>query len=271
VEGLGGTRQDRRGILRPDEGAAHFRLTRPLPSEDLRDVVDRHWIVRWDLRGRPPFRQAILPHPCVHIVFEQAGPAVYGIADGQTSHLLEGVGEAVGVKFRPGAFSPFSALPATELTGTVVSFAEALGPGGEDLAHAGEACATAYERIALVEAFLRERRPPPDLGVQTVVAVADAMREGPADLRVSDVAAQHGLSMRSLQRLFRAHVGVSPKWVLQRYRLHEAAERMAAGEETDPATLALDLGYFDQAHFGNDFRRYVGIPPAAYAAMCAAA
>jgi AraC-like DNA-binding protein len=66
-------------------------------------------------------------------------------------------------------------------------------------------------------------------------------------------------------------VGVSPKWVLQRYRLQEAAERMASGEATDPAELALDLGYFDQAHFGNDFRRYVGIPPAAYAAMVAGA
>ena len=271
MEHLGGTRQDRRGILRPDEGAAHFRLTRPLPAEDLRDVVDRHWIVRWDLRGRPPFRQAILPHPCVHIVFEPGRSAVWGIADGQTSHHLQGLGEVVGVKFRPGAFSPYSALPALELTGKVVSFAEALGPGGEELAAAGEACATALERIALVEAFLRERRPPPDRGVQTVVAVAEAMRDGPIDLRVADVATQHGLSMRSLQRLFRAHVGVSPKWVLQRYRMHEAAERMAAGEETDPAALALDLGYFDQAHFGNDFRRYVGVPPAAYAAMCAAA
>jgi AraC-like DNA-binding protein len=263
VERFGGTRQDSRGILQPEEGAAHFRLVRRLPSDDLRDVIDRHWIVRWDLRGRPPFRQAILPHPCVHVVFEPSGPAVYGIADGQTSHLLEGAGEAVGVKFLPGAFSPFSALPAVELTGRVVSFAEALGPDAEALERAGP---SPEERIAAVEAFLRAHRPPPDPAVETVVAAAATMREGPAELRVADVAARHGLSMRTLQRLFLAHVGVSPKWVLQRYRLHEAAERIAAGEARDLATLALDLGYFDQAHFGNDFRRYVGVPPAAYAA-----
>ena len=94
MTGLGGTRQDSRGILQPEEGAAHFTLERRAPSADLADVVDRHWIVRWDLGGRPAFRQSILPHPCVHIVFEPAGPAVYGIADGQTSHLLEGAGEA---------------------------------------------------------------------------------------------------------------------------------------------------------------------------------
>jgi AraC-like DNA-binding protein len=263
VDGLGGTRQDSRGILQPQEGAAHFELTRSAPSPDLADVIDRHWVVRWDLRGRPSFRQAILPHPCVHIVFEPTGPAVYGIADGQTSHLLEGSGEAVGIKFLPGAFSPFSALPAVELTGRVVSLGEALGPGGDELAHA---TGSADELIARVEAFLRERRGEPDPGVQAVVAAAGTMRSGAVDMRVADVAAEHGLSVRTLQRLFRTHVGVSPKWVLQRYRLHEAAERIAAGEATDLAALALDLGYFDQAHFGNDFRRYVGVPPAAYAA-----
>jgi AraC-like DNA-binding protein len=263
MEGLGGTRQDSRGILQPEQGAAQFDLTRTPPSPDLADVIDRHWVVRWDLHGRPPFRQAILPHPCVHIVFEPSGPAVYGIANGQTSHLLQDAGEAVGIKFLPGAFSPFSALPATELTGRVVSFGEALGPDGDALARA---TGTAEERIARVEEFLRERRGEPDAGVQTVVAAAATMRSGAVDLRVADVAAEHGLSVRTLQRLFRAHVGVTPKWVLQRYRLHEAAERIAAGEATDLAALAVDLGYFDQAHFGNDFRRYVGVPPAAYAA-----
>jgi AraC-like DNA-binding protein len=233
----------------------HFALERSAPPGDLRDVVDRIWRVRWDLRGRPPFRQAILPHPCVHVVFEPSGAAVWGIADGQTSHLLEGAGEAVGVKFLPGAFSPFSALPAAELTGRVVPLGEALGPAASGLADADG-----------VLAFLRARRGPPDPAVQLVVAAARTMRTGSAELGVADVAAAHGVSVRTLQRLFRAHVGVTPKWVLQRYRLHEAAERIASGEATDLAALAQDLGYFDQAHFGNDFRRYVGVPPAAYAA-----
>ena len=250
---------------------AHFRLVRRRPSPDLAGVVDRHWNVRWDLRGRESFEQQILPHPCVNLVWEPTGPAVYGVVEGRSVHRLDARGEALGVKFLPGAFSPFSALPAIELTGRVVSFEEALGPDGARLARDGQAAASAAERIALAEAFLRERRGDADPRVETVVAVAEAMRSGPPDQRVADVAAEHGLSVRTLQRLFRDHVGVTPKWVLQRYRLHDAAERIAAGEAPDPAALALELGYFDQAHFGNDFRRYVGVPPAAYAAACAAA
>jgi AraC-like DNA-binding protein len=70
--------------------------------------------------------------------------------------------------------------------------------------------------------------------------------------------------VRSLQQLFSEYLGVSPKWVLRRFRLQEAADRLAGGEELDLAALALSLGYFDQAHFTSDFRKLVGEPPARY-------
>jgi len=82
--------------------------------------------------------------------------------------------------------------------------------------------------------------------------------------RVEQLVERTGMSPRALQRLFREYVGVTPKWVLQRLRLHEAAERMIDGAG-DWASLALDLGYFDQAHFIADFRKLVGTTPAEYA------
>ena len=50
-----------------------------------------------------------------------------------------------------------------------------------------------------------------------------------------------------------------------RYRLHEAVERMTSGEAVDLPRLALDLGYFDQAHFIKDFKAMVGRAPGEYA------
>jgi AraC-like DNA-binding protein len=58
---------------------------------------------------------------------------------------------------------------------------------------------------------------------------------------------------------------------LQRYRIHEAAERMAAGEAQDLTRLALELGYFDLAHFTRHFRRAVGRSPTAFLRAGAAA
>jgi AraC-like DNA-binding protein len=57
---------------------------------------------------------------------------------------------------------------------------------------------------------------------------------------------------------------------MKRYRMHEAAQRIAAGESDGGARLALDLGYFDQAHFIRDFTEQVGRSPGVYARACAA-
>ncbi len=71
--------------------------------------------------------------------------------------------------------------------------------------------------------------------------------------------------MRQLQRRFADHVGVSPKAVIRRYRLYEAAERARLGREVDWAALAVELGYSDQAHLTGDFSATVGMPPDRYA------
>jgi AraC-like DNA-binding protein len=72
--------------------------------------------------------------------------------------------------------------------------------------------------------------------------------------------------VRALQRLFSTQVGVSPKWVILRYRIHEALEQAGTRSDVDWAALAADLGYADQAHLVRDFTTTVGAPPTAYAA-----
>src|ERR1019366_6732580 len=81
-----------------------------------------------------------------------------------------------------------------------------------------------------------------------------------------ELAAAAGMTARGLQRLFADYVGVSPKWVMRRARLHEAAEQADSGELVDWAELAAGLGYADQAHLTRDFTATIGVPPAQYAA-----
>lgn len=77
------------------------------------------------------------------------------------------------------------------------------------------------------------------------------------------------MSPRRLQRLFDAYVGASPKWVIRRYRIQEAAARAARGPVAW-AQLAVDLGYSDQAHFVRDFVANVGVTPTQYTRLCGA-
>jgi AraC-like DNA-binding protein len=260
-----------RGILRPEAVGRVFSLRRTPPAGDLAHLVERHWVVRWDLGDRPPHRQEVVAHPCVNLVFEPHGAGVFGVQRRRDSRVLRGSGWAVGVKFRPGGFSGFLGRPVHEITDRAVSLPEAFGAGGDRLA-AGAASRgdDPPALIALAEAFLRERMPPPDPEVDLVHEVVVDMLTVEPGATVAEIAKRHAVSTRTLQRLFRRHVGVGPKWVLRRYRLQEAAEQLAAGERSDWTRLALDLGYFDHAHFIRDFRAVVGRSPAEYEAQCAA-
>src|SRR5688572_4492278 len=95
------------GILRPEAVGRVFSLERTAPAADLAHLVERHWVVSWDLRGRPPYRQEVVTHPCVNLVFEPNGAAVFGVHRRPDARVLSGRGWAVGTKFRPGGFSPF--------------------------------------------------------------------------------------------------------------------------------------------------------------------
>jgi AraC-like DNA-binding protein len=259
-----GETTSRRGILRPDAARRHYRLTRYPPSADLAHLVERHWVVEWDLRA--PFTQELVTHPVVNLVFERHAALVHGVITGRGAKTLDGRGKAVAVKFRPGGFHPFLPIPAHTLTDTALTLQDAFGsdPHAEVLA-AGED----HAQIAVVERWLRSLDPRPDPAVAEVAAVFRRILADPSLTAVDDLAAATGRSPRTLQRVFREYVGVSPKWVLRRLRLQEAAERMRDGD-SDWAVLALDLGYFDQAHFINDFRRVVGRSPGEYAALNAA-
>lgn len=59
--------------------------------------------------------------------------------------------------------------------------------------------------------------------------------------------------------------GVSPKWILARYRLHEALHRLHQQPAPRLTDLAADTGFADAAHFSRSFRSVLGVSPQQYA------
>ncbi|MEW2383696.1 AraC family transcriptional regulator [Micromonospora sp. NPDC047707] len=135
---------------------------------------------------------------------------------------------------------------------------------GTGPSHAGHCGGTDAERCRTLDALLTGWAPEPDPVNDEVINLVESIRGDRTVVRVDDVARRHGTSVRRLQRLFLAHVGVGPKWVIRRYRLQEAIEQ-AAGGPLDWARLAADLGYSDQSHLVREFSAVTGRTPAAYA------
>jgi len=265
-----------RGVLRRAPAGARLAHSRHLPAAALRDLVEHYWCVRWDLRGEAPFVQETLPHPSVHWVTEHGRSEIRGLSPGRFTVTLAGEGRVFGVKFKPGGFFPFYRSAVAGMADRTLTLAEVFGPPGATLAatlgvldgaEAMSGRGSDEQLMDLIERFLIERLPPPDPLVAEVQRIVEAILRDREITKVDVVADRFGLHKRALQRLFADYVGTSPKWVIQRYRLHEAVERVAAGEVVRWVDLAVELGYFDQAHFIKDFRALVGATPVEYARL----
>jgi AraC-like DNA-binding protein len=247
----------------------HFSLDRVPAAADLADLVERYWLVRWAL---PPGRRdsvTLLPHPCVNLILDRGQVAIGGPGGDRFTYEYTGTGRVFGIKFRPGGFRPFFGRPVAELTDQVRPLAMLWGAAeskrlATELGRAPELA----DLVVVAERHLRAHWPEPDPEVAIVGRIVNALLYDRTITRVDEVSKRFEIAPRTLQRLFERYVGVSPKWVLRRYRVHEAAARLAEGTGGTWAEVAAELGYFDQSHFIRDFTRAVGITPVAYADAC---
>lgn len=140
----------------------------------------------------------------------------------------------------------------------------------EDLSSAVLSTADEEERIEIANSFFRNRLSTPDESIELADRLVTRILNEPEIGTVDDLVESTGIGKRSLQRIFNEYVGVSPKWVIRRYRLHELIEKLNSGDKLDWTQLALELGYFDQAHLINDFKLFIGHSPSRYQKMVSA-
>ncbi len=254
-----------RGILRHDWNEQQVVLGRFEPTDWAAPCVEYFWSARWDLSGHPPRIEESLPHPCVHLVLERGDSNVFGVMRKRFVRELSGAGQVFGIKFRPGGFAPLVTWPVSDITDLQLPVSEVFGADAERLEQQVLDAQDSNDQVGFAEAFLRPRLTAPDDDLKEIRTWVDAIADDRVILKVADLADALQTNVRRIQRLFRRNVGVGPKWVIQRYRLHEALERVAEGKVLDWATFALNLGYTDQAHFIRDFKLSVGTTPDVFA------
>lgn len=264
MNSLSPTRNPPKGVVNPGTASKKFRLQRYQPSLDLASFLDHFWIVEWDLRDQPPYVQRTMPYPCVNVVFDAARTGVFGVPSGAFDYELRQTGKVLGLRFRAGAFRAFLGRPVHTITDQVLPLSSVFPWDGVLTERAVLSGRDDVEMIAAATTLLSPVLPPADPQVERIAAILRIVEQSPGLTRVEKLAARAGIGLRSMQQLFSEYVGVSPKWVIRRFRLHEAARQLAGGKAVDLTDLALSLGYYDQAHFTSDFHKLVGHSPAQY-------
>lgn len=272
--------QDTRGILDPWLLRQRIHLTRYPVGPDLAGLIDRFWAVQWDMPAATVHRQQVLTHPGANLSVGNAaiggtetllGPVearLNGVTRTLATRFLVGRGWTVAAMTTPGGLGAFVTEPAT-YNDRVVALEEALGTDDSVLIKEVSAQPDQESRVGVLAEVLANVIAGADpRRVRRAREVADVARLAESDRsvrRLSDLCGKAGVGPRSLQRMFMQYAGVSPTWVLRRYRLLDAAEEVRGGQRVSWAKVAADLGYADQAHLTRDFRSVIGQTPAAYA------
>ncbi|MBB3041469.1 AraC family transcriptional regulator [Nocardioides soli] len=243
------------------------------PGPGLADLVRRYWMPVWSLPDGHVSVQRVLQYPVCLIVVSHEYALLVGPSSGLSTQELTGAGWALGTMLQPAAGLALAGGPVDRLTDTAVPLGDAYGLDGAALTDRIRQAVGDHPddpdrqqaAVAVVEAALAALLPVDEEGL-LVNLIVEYVEGDPQVQRVGQVCEKFAITERTLQRLTARRIGLAPKWLIQRRRLHEAAERLREVARPDLARVAADLGYADQAHFGRDFRAVTGLTPGEFAA-----
>ncbi|WP_339724167.1 helix-turn-helix transcriptional regulator [uncultured Paraglaciecola sp.] len=252
------------GVLYPTPSAEKFQLRRYLPTPELAPLVEQFWLVDWDLRGQPAHTQQNLPDPNMHLVVSDKGAKILGPVSKKYRYTMQGQGKIIGVKFNLGVLAkrlPCLIDQAVDKEFAVTQIFE-LNPQ----ALIENTLDTRNDKITVtyLSQALQKYAHKLDPATHAVQTLATQIKTNHAINSVEILSQLSHTSVRSLQRLFKTYVGLSPKWLIRKYRLHHALERLE-NQRLTLAELAVNLDYSDQSHLIRDFNEFLNITPKQYA------
>lgn len=240
----------------------------PPPPADLKPWVECVWLLRGTLA---PEGQVILPDGRLELVFHFGDPplAAQGrqppaLIAGRMVEALElqgtGVMDALGVRLRPEAGG---CLVPCHLLAPVESMDGVLGVWARCVREILGNARTEVARVDLIWTLLRSLaggRRQPDPAVAHSVRVIEATRgRGPVEAFLPP-----GIGARQWQRRFSRSTGFGPKAFARITRLQHLVGLCELRGERRWTDLALEAGFYDQAHLANEFRTFSGQSPEAY-------
>lgn len=256
------------GVLRHKQSNQHYKLNRQVPNPKFDDFIEQYWMVEWDLVGKPAHIQQNIPAPCVNITFDDRTCQVFGPVTRKFSYSLEGKGKIIGIKFRPAGFSPLLVAPLNSMTDKTFGLDQITSQPAEVTQNQ----LMSSNNIAQVSSILDQFLDSSSLtfcnqktlrNIHKVNFIVGEIVKDSGLTRVEQLSEIFAIPPRTLQRLFNEYVGLSPKWVLRKYRMHDVLELLESNKP-DFQQIIADLGYYDQAHFINDFKSMTGQTPTNY-------
>lgn len=254
---LGSTREET-----VNQGKTVITYREHTPPARLADYVECFWTQE---SFGPSQMHRVMPDGCADLLFTQPASkegellVVGAMTDAQVFDVSNA--SFLGVRFRPGMSQCFVPVPGSLIASQRLPFEDISGRKARELREQIAEAPTAGARIIIFESHLGS--PPPLTPVQRALKWVE-QRCGL--VRIDEVADQAGLSPRQFRRQCLELTGLTPKQLCRTLRFRFATSQITMATRIEWARLALECGYYDQAHFINEFRALSGLTPGEYSA-----
>lgn len=268
-------------LLRQESAEAAFILVEGAPDPRLRRFVRRYAGFREEVAGsgarvEPPTPKAVLivnfgapfeiDYPDDGLGWRRQDSFVAGFGERRAANRGTGLSHCLQVDFTPLGARLFLGLPMDALANRCAPLGDLLAAGSQDLRDRLAGAADWGARFALMDALLLGRAVAAErlLGSRSWQLAAWLERrlvESEGAVAIGGLAEAAGVSHRHLVAVSRAELGVAPKTYARVLRFNRAQALIAAAAVPDWARLAVEAGYYDQAHLIRDFRAMAGVTP----------
>lgn len=244
------------------------------PHPPLNRFIECFWTLTGESELASSAAQPILPDGCVELILNFGAPfrevRQDGINELQPLNFLVGQMtrpihitptanvDLLGIRFHPGGTAPFIRSPMSELTNRILALGSLDRTFEKDLLAAAYRSANLAERINAVERTLTSQVR--DHAARLMDLTANAVRHH-GNIKIDQLADDAGMSSRQLERRFLQEVGIGPKLFCRILRFQQVF-RAVEDNSTSWAAVAVDCGYYDQAHLIRDFQEFAEQTPA---------
>ena len=231
----------------------------------------------WTLEGNKPSSdpERILPDGCVELILNfgaeflqhkderrELQPRNFLVGQMTGPILISPTGsvQLIGIRFHPGGTAPFLRLPLHEITDQVVELGSLASKLERDLLRVSSVAASLTEKIRELEEFLTRELLSRETDPRLMTLAARIVDSGGL-VSVDQLANDAGISSRQLERRFLREIGLGPKLLGRIIRFQQV---FRAVEQCDAAwaAVAIECGYYDQAHLIRDFHQFARQTPA---------
>ncbi|MCP4115719.1 MAG: helix-turn-helix domain-containing protein [Desulfobacteraceae bacterium] len=233
------------------------------PPVRLQPYIDRYWSYATDSAAISLNRNRIIPDGCIDIIFDLSPSAALKsfVVGAMTKPMESDRTNLVGVRFNPGMAYPFFNVPMHEVTDRLVDYFEFAGRETTHLLNQLMDLNTTHRQIELLnKTFINKLSSINPIDPKMARALA-LIRKTQGRCSIKQTCDDIGWSRQHLARKTLTYTGITAKFLAQVTRVRHVIKRHGTNSFQNWSQLSVDVGYYDQSHMINEFRRITGQTP----------